>query len=286
MSRQYESERMEKYYTLHPWIEDLETSQGFERYQQVLKVMEQMVSHQWIQDILKDRKVVKVIDVCSGMGLAGIAFSKIAGDRGSKVNLTLVDLRPSALEKARGFALKQLGFVPNTIVLDVTKPLNISDKYDVALLWGFTTPHFNPWKWVKVLTNISKMLTDDGVFAFEEADRVQSIFLVRGYKDVLPEVVEENRLVLSIHAGRDSRTGDIKRLVINIVTGDRVEINVYFWDLASSAAFTWIFFEDVDFLQIESPAKGVILANRPRRAIKPDDLLTHIPAMISNYLKH
>jgi len=130
------------------------------------------------------------------------------------------------------------------------------------------------------LINISKMLTDDGIFVYEEVDRVQSIFLVRGYKDVLLEIVEENRLVLSIHAGRDSRTGDIKRLLINLVTGDRVEANIYFWDLASSAAFTWMFFEDVDFLQIESSIKGVIIANRPRRTIKPDDLLAHIPAMI------
>uniref|UniRef100_A0A7C5YXU3 Class I SAM-dependent methyltransferase n=1 Tax=Ignisphaera aggregans TaxID=334771 RepID=A0A7C5YXU3_9CREN len=282
MGKQSESERMEKFYNLHPWVEDPETPQGFERYQQVLKIMEQLVSHLWIQDILKDRKVIRVIDVCSGMGLAGIAFSKVLRDRGFEVNLTLIDLRLRALEKARGFALKELGFEPKTIVLDITNPLNVFEKYDVALMWGLTTPHFNPWKWIKVLINISKMLTNDGIFAYEEADRVQNIFLVRGYKDVLPEIVEENRLVLSIHAGRDSRTGDIKRLLINLFTGDRVETNVYFWDLASSAAFTWMFFEDVDFLQIESSVKGVIIANRPRRAIKPDDLLAHIPAMISH----
>ena len=108
MSRQYESERMEKFYTLHPWI----------------------------QDVLKDRKVVRVIDVCSGVGLAGIAFSKILRDRGFEVNLTLVDLRSRALEKARRFALKELGFEPKTTVLDITNPLNIFERYDVALLWG------------------------------------------------------------------------------------------------------------------------------------------------------
>jgi len=136
MSRQYESERMEKFYTLHPWVEDPETPQGFKRYQQVLKVIEQLVSHPWIQDILRDRKVVRVIDVCSGVGLAGVAFSKVLRDREFEVNLTLVDLRSGALEKARRFALKELGFEPKTTVLDVTNPLNVFEKYDVALLWG------------------------------------------------------------------------------------------------------------------------------------------------------
>jgi len=279
MSKQYELERL---YTIFPWIEDPESPQGYERYQRVLRDMEKLITHSWIQNILKTRRLVKIIDICSGTGFAGTALSKILRDKGFEIKLTLVDLRFKALEKAKKFVIKELRVEPDIIIADVTEKLDIPEKYDVALMWGLTTPHFNPWMWIRVLANISRIISDNGVFIYDEVDRIQSIFFGRGYREVLPELIEENRIVLSIHANRDSKRGDIEKLVVDLATGERVKMHIYFWDLASSAAFTWIFFEDVDFVPAESQFKGFIIAYKPRRTITLEDILVNTPTMISH----
>jgi len=90
-----ESEGMEKFYTLHPWIEDPETPRGFERYQQELKVMEKLVAHPWLQELFKSKKSVSVIDICSGTGIEGVAFCKVLKNKDLEVSLALIDLRVS-----------------------------------------------------------------------------------------------------------------------------------------------------------------------------------------------
>jgi hypothetical protein len=57
-------------------------------------------------------------------------------------------------------------------------------------------------------------------------------------------------------------------------------INLYYWDMASSAAFTWIFFEDVGFMPIRSSCVGAVLAYRPRRVIKPGDFIVKNPTIV------
>jgi len=36
------------------------------------------------------------------------------------------------------------------------------------------------------------------------------------------------------------------------------------WDIASIAAFLWIFFEDVDFAALHTEFRGFIIAKKPR----------------------
>jgi hypothetical protein len=127
-------------------------------------------------------------------------------DRGVEVALTLVDLRLSALEKGKKFAVRELGVEPLVVTADVTQPLDLQEKYDVALMWGNTTPHFNPWMWLRVLVNISRALDDNGLFAYDEADKVYSLFMSRGFREVKPQIVREDKIVLDIFAGRDSRS--------------------------------------------------------------------------------
>jgi len=66
--------QLERIYAMLRWVEDPETSQGYERYQRILRDMEGLTAHPWIQDILRGRRMVRVIDVYSGTGLAGIAL--------------------------------------------------------------------------------------------------------------------------------------------------------------------------------------------------------------------
>jgi len=122
---------LEKLYSLISWVEDPETPQGIMRYRQIRGDMEQLINHNWIKEFLKDRRIVRVIDICSGTGLAGIGLSKVLVEKGFEVKLTLVDLRSSALEKARKHGLRELGFEPSTLLTDVTQPLEL-EKQDIA----------------------------------------------------------------------------------------------------------------------------------------------------------
>jgi hypothetical protein len=40
-----ESRRLEVFYTSHPWIKDLETTEGLKRYREVVELMERVTSH-------------------------------------------------------------------------------------------------------------------------------------------------------------------------------------------------------------------------------------------------
>ncbi len=270
---------LEKLYSLISWVEDPETPQGIERYRQIRGDMEQLINYNWIKEFLKDRRIVRVIDVCSGTGLAGIALSKVLVEKGFEVKLTLLDLRSSALEKARKHGLRELGLEPSTLLADVTQPLEL-EKQDIALVWGSTTPHFNPWTWLKVLANVSKLLVDNGLFMYDKSDRVYGIFIRTGFRELIP-IVEEGGVTLDIYVDRDAGTGYTRRACISIPSGKRAELNTYYWDIASSAAFTWVFFEDVDFAPIRPQVIGVIIARGPRRNIPLSEFTTKNPAIIS-----
>ena len=58
-------------------------------------------------------------------------------------------------------------------------------------------------------------------------------------------------------------------------------MKVYFWDLASSVAFTWMFFSDVDFIPTRRPYTGVIIARNPRRALDLRTLFSQKPSMLN-----
>ncbi|MGC9148190.1 MAG: class I SAM-dependent methyltransferase [Sulfolobales archaeon] len=272
---------LEKFYHLFPWREDPDTPSGYKRYQEVVEDMKFLVNHPWIQKILQMKKEIEIIDLCSGVGFGGAALSKLLKERGYSVNLTLLDLRLNALEKGKRFITKELGLEPEVIVADLTKKLNISKKYDIALIWGLSTPHFNPWEWIKVLINVRRLLSNDGVLAYEEADRVEHIFIRMGYQRIMPQIAEENRLVLSIHSERNYKTGDVYKLVIDLLKGDRVRIKFYYWDIASSATFAWIFFDDVDFISTKYPYQGIMIASKPRDSINLEELFTKTPTLIS-----
>ncbi|MEM1523580.1 MAG: class I SAM-dependent methyltransferase [Thermofilaceae archaeon] len=274
------SEHLENLYRLLPWVEDPSTAEGFKRYRNTLPEFEALVKHEWFKELLGKRRELKIVDLCSGTGIGGVALAKALLDLGAAVSLTLIDLRRDALEKAVNFCLKELGFKPEVLARDVLEPLELEAEQDVALVWGSTTPHFNPWNWIRVLSNASRLLASDGLFLYDEYDRIHAIFYLTGYKDLLPERVEKGRLIVSAHKDKDFKSGYITRLVLNLASGENEEMKVYFWDLASSAAFTWLFFSDVDFIPARRPFSGIIIAKNPRRALNPENMLKEVPSII------
>ena len=258
---------MERLYRIYPWPEDPYTDTGLRRFEESVNVFKSIVMHEWFKDLIKGKSKLNIIDLCGGTGIGGIALSKvIVNNLKLDVELTIVDLRKSALDVAEKFAKDILGRKIKVLVHDVREEFNVESYYDIALLWGFTTPHFSPWDFIKVLANTAKILKHDSLFMYDEIDRVYTIFYLTGYKEVLPEA-SNDKLVLTLHKGREFKTGYMIRLAVDLLAKDYVEMKTYFWDLASSAALTWFFFEDVDFIPINRPYKGIIMARKPRKNV-------------------
>ncbi len=276
------SEYLERLYRIFPWVEDPFTPEGFKRYEKTVSEFRVVIAHGWFKELMSRRRELKLIDLCSGIGIGGIALAKVLTDLGVSVSLTLVDLRRDSLSKAVEFSLRELGFKPEILVRDVLElsETSLERVFDLALVWGHTTPHFSPWEWVKVLANISRLLVDDGLFIYDETDRAYTMFYLVGYKEVLPELVEKDRVVLTIHKEREFRTGYFKRIALNLLSGEGEEMKVYFWDLASSATLTWVFFRDVDYAPIRRPYSGIIIARNPRRSINLETSFKETPAIL------
>ncbi len=110
---------MEKLYRLFPWIEDPFTAEGLKRYRDAVSEFEVIAKHKWLKELVDRRRELKIVDLCSGTGIGGIALAKVLMDLGVAVSLTLIDLRRDALSKAMEFCPRELGLKPKTLVHDV-----------------------------------------------------------------------------------------------------------------------------------------------------------------------
>jgi predicted O-methyltransferase YrrM len=276
------SKELEDIYRVVPWPEDPWSEKGRERFEKALKRFKKLISHEWIGSLSSSRSRVRILDVCGGTGIGGIALAKTLTESGKIAELTITDLRKSALQKAVEFG-RELGIKPKIEQADALKIHEIGEEYDIGLLYGCSTPHFNPWRIVKLLASVSSAIADDGVFVMDEVDRVY-MFLVQGYRLVLPDEASKDRVVISIHSNYDPMTGEIKRLEFDLVRRRGTELPLYFWGLAELMSITWLFFEHVDFLRDEESMRGqctgLIVAYRPRRKIIPSDL-AHYPRLLT-----
>lgn len=263
------STRLSEFYSLFPWPEDPYSEQGRKRYEDALKDMEALISSRMLQNLV-EKKAVKVLEVCGGTGTGGVALSKVLMSRGVSVDLLVTDLRGEALETAERFGYGEIGCRVRTALMDAREIHRTGEKFDLVLMYGLSTPHFNPWDLVRFLSSAGEVLNDDGFLAVEEADRRYSIFLTAGYKWALYEAFDESKPVISFHAGYDLKSGMVKRVFWNF-KGEPFSMEAYYWGFAELASLTWIFFKDVDLVSL-GRARGFIVGVAPRRLLKPEAL--------------
>ena len=274
------AEKLERIYRIFPWPEDLSSPTVNKRLDEAYKVFKDLLDHPWLKDLLEERKNrdLIVIDICGGAGIGGIALAKALMDKGLGVKLIVNDLRITALEKARRYAKQILGIEIETLIEDALKLHEHNIRADLALIYGLTTPHFNPYQMVTLIASIAWILKPNGILLVEEHDRIYQIFYRIGYKQVLAEYAGEDRIALSIHAGYNPLTGVFKRVFLDIPSMERVLADVRFWDIAGVAATLWIFFEDVDFKPTRTQIRGILIAKKPR-GINPRDY-TMLPTIV------
>ncbi|MDW8034014.1 MAG: methyltransferase domain-containing protein [Nitrososphaerota archaeon] len=274
------AKELEEIYGTMPWPEDPWSKEGRSRYEEALERFKRLTSQEWISSLISKRSRISILDICGGTGIGGIALAKALSESGKHVDLKITDLRKSALKTAIKFG-KEVKVSVKVEQVDALRVHEIGEKYDIGLLYGNSTPHFNPWRLVRLFASVSNSITEDGVFIVDEVDKIY-ILLIRGYELILPEASKE-RVVISMHSNYDPISGEIRRLEFDLVRNLRAELPLYFWGLAEVMAIAWLFFKDVDFLKDEDgkrgQCRGLIVAHKPRKRINPDDL-THNPKVL------
>lgn len=257
-------------YSLDIWPMDPRSEEGRKRFEEAKEQFKKLLTHEWIKKLI-EKKEVRILEICAGTGIGGVALSRVLLDAGVNVKLMFTDIRNESLKVAEEWGKEELGIEVKVRKIDATKIHLLEESFDLVLMYGHSAPHFDPWDMIKLMASISSVLVDDGVFIMEEGDRIYSIFYLQGYKRVLPERVSERNIILSAHSGYDLMRGTFRRAYIEILGGRIVEVATYFWNIAELMALSWIFFKDVDFFRIRGTS-GFILAYKPRRKIKIDDL--------------
>jgi len=267
------SDKLSRFYSMFPWPENPESEQGKIYFNATLQNMSRLLDHPWMTQVISIKRKVRILEICGGTGFGGVTLAKVLSEKGVNVSLLVTDLREDALDLGKNWSSKILGSEVQTQIVDVREVHKLSKKFDIVLMYGLSTPHFNPWDMVQIFTSVSQSLNDDGLFILDESDRRYEIFMVQGYKWAYAEG-QGGQLGLSFHTGYDPVTGSSKRTFLNVKDiANPVTMDIFWWGLAEIGAFLWTFFADVDFMSA-TPRRHFILATRPRRMLKPRDLRT------------
>ena len=128
--------------------------EAIKRFNGIKEVFSYLVStHDYFSDILRNEEI-NVIDIAAGTSIAGAALVNIISGMGKKVNLVVTDPRSKDLdlvhERLKGVSRVHV----ETIVCDATtlhKCLSSrKEGLHIALLWCYSTSHFNPWSLVRL----------------------------------------------------------------------------------------------------------------------------------------
>ena len=156
------------------------------------------------------------------------------------------------------------------VIGDVLELPSLVEKHDLAILWGHTMPHFDPFQAVKLFSGVASVLREEGVFFVEETDRIKRFLYGSAYRDFLVEQKTHNYAVVSLHEGYDIKRGMEERSYYKVPGFEKIaEMGLRPWDLASQLALGRIFFEEAELI---TPAEHgvvgvseVLVFRRPRR---------------------
>jgi len=280
-------ELLKSFYDIFGFPEDPRSKIGFQRYKKAVKRFQTLVEHEWFKTLVQSRPQIHILEICSGMGIEGVALARVLNKKGIDVKLTLTDLRENALKVAKEWGRKEVKREVHTVKVEARKIHTLKVKADVILMHGLSAPHFNPWDMVKLLASSCETLVDSGLIIMEEGDRIYRIFYQQGYKDALVERVDEERIIISTHAGYDMLKGTFRQAEIDLISRPKpVILEAYFWGLAELMAFAWIFFENIDFVRDPEGniAQGFIIAKKPRRKVLPDTFAQN-PIILRNIVE-
>jgi len=211
----------------------------------------------------------RVLDLCAGTGIAGAALAKATGAK----LLTVLDARRDDLELAREW-LEIAGINPElrTVQGDAREVAKLVGEHDVAVLWGHTMPHFDPFDAVRLFANVALVLSANGVFIIEDMDRVYWILYRIGYREFLIEGRKGDYTIASMHEGYDFERGTFKRGYYLLPGFRRISgVDVHYWDIATQLAIGSVFFREYGVMRREEHGLkwvgDVLYFRGPRREV-------------------
>lgn len=272
------SSELSRFYSIFGWPDDPDTEAGRRYLEATAQSMERLLKHSLVERMIAQRRKVRILEICAGSGFGGVTLAKTLMDKKIRFDLLLTDLRQDALAAGQRWGRQVLGQDVRIDQADAREVHRLRKKFDLCLMHGLSTPHFNPWDMVRILASVSQALTDDGLFAIDEIDRKYQILMVQGYKWAYAEGRDEENLTLSFHTGYDPVKGSCKRTFLGLKDlANPVTTDIVWWGLAEVGAMAWTFFKDVHLLNV-SGMRHFLLGSHPRRALKPGDLKA--PSMV------
>ncbi len=282
---------MKELYEVFPWPCRPSDPVARRRFELSIKMFDYLFREHPFFDDMKSRDSLRFLDAASATGLGGVAAvaAAVNYDPDLQATLTVSDIRNDDLrlvDEWISVATLPSTIKVNSVVADVREIHRVMKSHhrtvDVALLWGYSSPHFSPWDLNRVFASMSELLSDNGVLIMEESDRVASIFS-SGYKDFLLEgTLENGTQVVSLEGGFDVFSGMYKRSVYHLPGFKQVgHMEFYPWSLASLAAVGYLFFSKVDLVLARKHGvvggSSLILLKNPRRKIVPENLSRDLP---------
>lgn len=160
-------ESIKELYRLGIWELNPYSKEGQTRFKNAIDAFGRLLSHVWIKKLL-ERDAISILEVCAGTGIGGVALAKVFMERNIDVELLLVDIREDDLKLGSQWGSKVLGKSVDYVAIDAKEVHKIGRKFDVALMYGFSSPHFDPWEMLKLQASISECLNNEGIFLMEE----------------------------------------------------------------------------------------------------------------------
>ncbi len=255
---------LDSLYRLFEWPEDPGERAFLERTERARGHMDILTSHPWIRGLGEE---VRLLDLCSGTGIGGAILADRLIREGKKVYLTLADLREDALRKAGEWIPDTIGVKPKLVRCRAEEVHRFISDQDLCLIYGLSIPHFNPWNCARMLASVSSV---SNMAVIEVMDYYDWYFRTIGYKYLLPERGEGK---VTLHQGYDHLRGVYRRKLISLLTGESADMEVSFWSLSSLGTLMWMFYRDVDFIELERIShRGFLIGRDPRGRITPTDL--------------
>jgi SAM-dependent methyltransferase len=207
---------------------------------------------------------VRVLDLCAGAGFGGVAAATLLRERDVKAEVVFTDLRSSVLDGALALA-REHAVAATSAAVSATDVHTLEGPFDLVLLLGRSTPHFDPWDWARVLAAVRSVLAPGGVLLVDEIDR-RSPFR-RPLGDVRYDRSPEGHVIVSTDEDYDAITGSVSRLAYRLDEPARQAVTGFFsWGLSECAALGWCFFEEVGALP-QGRDRYYVVLRRPRASL-------------------
>ncbi len=235
---------------------------------------------------LGERGVVRILELGSGTGIAGVALSKALHGMGIGVDIDFTDIREGDLDAVEEWletaGLK--GIRHRRYVLDsrsIPKKLG-GEEYDLVLFFGSPLPHLDVFEYILTVAGISQVLRRDGVYMVEQYNLGWELLRRRGFQEILLENrLGEGEALISIYTGYDEYRGVQERSYYRIPGMEYIgRMRSRLWDIASIIGINWIFFRNVEIRSFRDIREARAIISWDTRKEKPgwEELYNTLPS--------